>query len=78
MFNIPSTVSCPKDAERVSFENLQLSTQGAERQRKDILKTAMRFERLIEERKATSTDMSESDILAELVSKYNNFRAKRP
>ncbi|CAK9077334.1 unnamed protein product [Durusdinium trenchii] len=64
-----------KDAERVSFENLQLSTQGAERQRKDILKTAMRFERLIEERKATSTDMSESDILAELVSKYNNFRA---
>ena len=34
-FNLPCAISFTKDAEVVSFQNIQLSTQGAERQRKD-------------------------------------------
>ena len=36
MFALPGTISAGSDAERVSFEAIQLSTQGAERQRKDV------------------------------------------
>ena len=35
LFNLPCSISAKQDAECISFENIQLSTQGAERQRKD-------------------------------------------
>ncbi|CAK9072442.1 Uncharacterized protein SCF082_LOCUS35628, partial [Durusdinium trenchii] len=75
IFSLPYSISCTRDMEKVSFENMQLSTQGAERQRKDILKTALRFEQLLVERRRTSSDMNDSEILAELVTKYNQYRA---
>lgn len=75
IFSLPCSISCTRDMEKVSFENMQLSTQGAERQRKDILKTALRFEQLLVERRRTSSDMNDSEILAELVTKYNQYRA---
>ena len=34
-FSLPSTITAVVDFETVSFESIQLSTQGAERQRKD-------------------------------------------
>ncbi|CAK8999487.1 Uncharacterized protein SCF082_LOCUS6070 [Durusdinium trenchii] len=49
--------------------------EGAERQRKDILKTALRFEKLLNERKLASHDQNDSEILADLVQKYNDFKA---
>ena len=36
MFDIPCNISTSQDHESVSFEAIQLSTQGAERQRKDV------------------------------------------
>ena len=75
MFSLPCVITCTRDMEKVSFENLQLSTQGAERQRKDILKTALRFEKLLNERKLASHDQNDSEILADLVQKYNDFKA---
>lgn len=36
MFHIPSTISACNDAETVSFDNMQLSAMGAERQKKDV------------------------------------------
>eukprot|EP00438_Fugacium_kawagutii_P036217 Skav223158 [mRNA] locus=scaffold2973:257878:262548:- [translate_table: standard] len=75
MFSIPAVISVGKDLEKVSFENLQLSTQGAERQRKDLLKTALRFEKLVAERRATSTGLNDSEILSELILKFNGFQA---
>ena len=75
LFSLPSCITCCKDMEKISFENLQLSTQGAERQRKDILKTALRFEKLLAERKQYVSDQNDSEILADLVQKYNNFKA---
>lgn len=35
-FHLPSSIASCGDAETVSFEGIQLSTQGAERQRKDV------------------------------------------
>jgi hypothetical protein len=52
-----------------------LSTQGSERQKKDILKCSLRFEQLLIERKAISRDQNDSEILAELIAKYNSFKA---
>ncbi|CAJ1431871.1 unnamed protein product, partial [Effrenium voratum] len=74
---IPSTISFNRDTEVLSFQNIQLSTQGAERQRKDVLKCALRFEKLIAERKQTEAckDMNDADILSDLVSRYNSFKA---
>ena len=56
---------------------MQLSTQGSERQRKDILKCSLRFERLMQERKNSGIDhsMNDTEMLADLVSKYNSFKA---
>eukprot|EP00438_Fugacium_kawagutii_P018576 Skav220207 [mRNA] locus=scaffold2858:206317:210868:- [translate_table: standard] len=75
MFNLPCTISATADFERVSFENMQLSTQGSERQRKDILKCSLRFEKLLMERKQTCSDLNDTEILADLVAKYNGFKA---
>ena len=75
MFNLPVAITGSTDMERVSFENLQLSTQGAERQRKDLLKTALRFEKLLSERKASSPDLNDSELLSQIVNKYNSFKA---
>jgi len=36
IFTIPASISVTTDAETLSFESIQLSTQGAERQRKDV------------------------------------------
>lgn len=36
MWSLPAVVTYEKDPETVSFTNIQLSTQGAERQRKDV------------------------------------------
>ena len=35
-FSLPCCISCCSDKETVNFEGIQLSTQGAERQRKDV------------------------------------------
>lgn len=75
MFCLPSAITGSKDFEKVSFENLQLSTQGAERQRKDLLKTALRFETLLNERRKTCSDKNDSELLDELITKYNGFKA---
>ena len=75
VFNLPATISSNRDPEKVSFENMQLSTQGSERQKKDILKCSLRFEQLLIERKAISRDQNDSEILAELIAKYNSFKA---
>ena len=75
VFNLPSTISANRDPEKVSFENMQLSTQGSERQKKDILKCSLRFEQLLMERKAISRDQNGSEILADLITKYNGFKA---
>ena len=37
LFAIPSSITLCADEETASFENIPLSTQGAERQRKDVL-----------------------------------------
>ncbi|CAK9111498.1 Uncharacterized protein SCF082_LOCUS51755 [Durusdinium trenchii] len=74
-WSLPSTITACGDKETVSFESIQLSTQGAERQRKDVLKLAARFERLIKERMMTETTMDESACLSDLISKYNSYRA---
>lgn len=75
IFNLPCTISATADFERISFENMQLSTQGSERQKKDILKCSLRFEKLLLERKQTCSDMNDTEILADLVAKYNTFKA---
>ena len=36
IFNLPVCISAATDHEQLSFESIQLSTQGAERQRKDV------------------------------------------
>ena len=36
MFNLPCSITSKQDPEVVSMEAIQLSTQGAERQRKDV------------------------------------------
>lgn len=36
MFNLPVNVSVTTDAEMVSFDSIQLSAQGSERQKKDV------------------------------------------
>lgn len=36
MFNLPASVTISSDAETVSFDNIQLSVQGSERQKKDV------------------------------------------
>ena len=36
IFCLPVTITANSDPETVSFENIQLSAQGAERQRKDV------------------------------------------
>ena len=36
MFNLPASITISSDAETVSFDNIQLSVQGAERQKKDV------------------------------------------
>lgn len=75
LFNIPAVVSVSRDMEKVSFENLQLSSQGAERQRKDLLKTALRFEKLVAERRASTPNLNDGEILSELIQKFNNHKA---
>ena len=75
LFNLPATISSSRDPEKVSFENMQLSTQGSERQKKDILKCSLRFEQLLNERKAISRDQNDTEILADLIAKYNGFKA---
>ena len=40
MWALPAVVTYEKDQETVSFTNIQLSTQGAERQRKDVRDSA--------------------------------------
>ncbi len=35
-FNLPASITACSDKEEVNFEGIQLSTQGAERQRKDV------------------------------------------
>ena len=42
-----------------------------------VLKCALRFEKLIAERKQTEAckDMNDADILSDLVSRYNSFKA---
>jgi hypothetical protein len=35
LFDLPSTITACSDPETVNFEGIQLSTQGAERQKKD-------------------------------------------
>lgn len=37
MYALPSSVTSSTDGEMLSFESIQLSTQGAERQRKDVV-----------------------------------------
>ena len=71
----PATISSNQGPEKVSFENMQLSTQGSERQKKDILKCSLGFEQLVIERKAISRDQNDTEILAELIAKYNSFKA---
>lgn len=75
IFNLPCTISASADFERVSFEAMQLSTQGSERQKKDILKCSLRFEKLLMERKQTCSDLNDTEILADLVAKYISFKA---
>ena len=41
LFNIPRSIGGKSDAETVSFEAIQLSTQGAERQKKDVFSTSI-------------------------------------
>lgn len=36
LFSLPSSISAFQNAEAISFDAMQLSTQGAERQRKDV------------------------------------------
>ncbi|CAK9090490.1 unnamed protein product [Durusdinium trenchii] len=65
------------DTETHSFENIQLSCQGAERQRKDVMKLAARFELLIQQRRqrAECKDQSDEEILSMLIQRYNSFKA---
>ena len=54
---------------------MQLSSQSSERQLKDILKCSLGFEHLLIVRKAISRDQNDTEILAELIAKYNSFKA---
>ncbi|CAK9016804.1 Uncharacterized protein SCF082_LOCUS13348 [Durusdinium trenchii] len=77
LFCIPSTISPPQDTELTSFDAIQLSTQGAERQRKDVMKMAMRIEILLAERKAAGgvSDQSDKDLIMEIIGRYNDHKA---
>ncbi|CAK9065270.1 Uncharacterized protein SCF082_LOCUS33439, partial [Durusdinium trenchii] len=77
IFGIPSSISSFQDAETISFDAMQLSTQGAERQRKGVMKMAMRFEALLHEKKAAGgmSDKSDRDIIQEVIGRYNDHRA---
>ena len=36
MFNLPANVTMTNDVEVISFDSIQLSAQGSERQKKDV------------------------------------------
>ncbi|CAK9066939.1 unnamed protein product [Durusdinium trenchii] len=77
LFNIPCSISAPGNHESNTFEAIQLSAQGGERQRKDVMKLAATFEKLIAERRKEEKyrDVSVADILGELVKDYNSYKA---
>ncbi|CAK9059522.1 unnamed protein product, partial [Durusdinium trenchii] len=77
LFNIPRSIGGKSDAETVSFEAIQLSTQGAERQKKDVMKVAARFEKLIEERRHSEDckDLKDDEILTSIIQRYNQYKA---
>ncbi|CAK9075622.1 unnamed protein product, partial [Durusdinium trenchii] len=77
MFNLPVNVSVTTDAEMVSFDSIQLSAQGSERQKKDIMKCALRFEKLILERRLTEScrDSNDQELLQSIVNRYNGYKA---
>jgi len=106
MWNLPCCISIGQAREESSFEAMQLSTQGSERQRKnasclqntwlfvvparshvafrvrhlianEALQMSLRFEKLMAEHRfnETAADLTDSDLLAQLVDRYNNFRS---
>ncbi|CAK9049981.1 unnamed protein product [Durusdinium trenchii] len=74
--HLPCSITACTCMETVNFEAIQLSTQGSERQRKDA--TQLYGPRTtFDERQQTESgrEQNESELLNELVSAYNSYRA---
>ncbi|CAK8997702.1 unnamed protein product, partial [Durusdinium trenchii] len=59
------------------MEAIQLSTQGAERQRKDVMKLAARFEQMMRDRRhdESTKDLNDEELLSMLIQRYNSYKA---
>ncbi|CAE8645645.1 unnamed protein product [Polarella glacialis] len=59
------------------MESIQLSTQGSERQRKDLIRTALRFEKMLmhSDGDPSYQNLSQEAHLKKLFEAYNGFKA---
>ncbi|CAK8995203.1 unnamed protein product, partial [Durusdinium trenchii] len=62
VWNLPACVTSGQPQEEVSFEAIQLSCQGAERQRKNALQMSLRFEKLMAEHRLNSADADKTEV----------------
>ncbi|CAK9039774.1 unnamed protein product [Durusdinium trenchii] len=84
IWNLPSCISHGQAHEEISFEAMQLSCQGAERQRKNddiqptqALQMSLRFEKLmVEERfKVSLEEKTDVELLGMLIDRYNTYKS---